>query len=306
MRAAYRCAWVAACGSLLASAAFADGLETVDEEHIAGSGSISLAYQSIEVNEFDTNVSEVNIGEVQTHSLYLEVDYAITDRWLVKAGIPYIKKKYNGPARHDPLTLMPPRPEVPFVDDGQYHSEWQDFLLEASYLWLDAPVIVEPFVALFIPSHDYPHFAQAAVGQNLWKLEFGVDLTKYMPFSDWYYRGRFGYTFVEETVGVNVNHFRVAAEAGYFFTPGLSASAFLLGKFGNGKDANEFTPATVRDENWYQHDRTTRHSFLNAGASVEWYINDGYMLRASALTSVWGRSVHLVHLAWTIGLTRYF
>jgi len=303
---ARRCKWPSVCGLLLASSAFADGLDTVEDEHVAGSGSIALSYQTIEVNKFDTSVSEVDIGEVLTHSLFVELNYALTDRWLLTAGIPYIYKKYNGPARHDPLTLVPPRPDVPFVDDGRYHSEWQDFVLGATYLWIDTPVIVEPFVNLIIPSHDYPHFAQAAIGQNRLKAEFGVDLTKYMPFSDWFYRGGVSYTVVEKTLGVNVNHFRVHGEAGYFFTPHLSASAFVLGKLGNGKDATAFPPSARTDEAWYQHDRTTRHNYVNVGATTDWYINDNYMLSVSALTSVWGRSVHMVRLAWTVGLTRYF
>jgi len=291
---------------MLGTAAFADGLATVDDEHVAGSGSASLSYQSIEVNKFNTSVNDVDIGEVLTHSLYLELNYALTDRWLLNAGIPYLKKRYNGPARHDPLTLDPPRPDIPFLDDGRYHSAWQDFVIGATYMWIQDPVIVEPFVNLLIPSHDYPHFAQAAVGQNRLKAEFGVDFTKYMPFSDWFYRGGISYTVVQKTLDVNVNHFRVHGEAGYFLMPDLSISAFVLGKLGNGKDATEFPPSARTDEAWYQHDRTTRHSYVNVGAGADWYINDAYMLHVSALTSVWGKSVHLVHIAWTVGLTRYF
>jgi hypothetical protein len=293
-------------GVLAPAYVLADGIANEDEDHIAGSGSLAVFYQTIEVNEFNNNKTEVDIGEVLTHSVYLEGSYAITDRWLVSVGIPWIKKKYNGPARHDPLALDTPRPDVEFIDDGRYHDEWQDFVLGLNYLWRDAPVIIEPFFNLIIPSHSYPFFGQAAVGQDVWKAEFGADVTKYMPFSDWFYRGSLSYTVVEKTLGVNVNHFRGRAEAGYFFTPNLNVSAFLLGKLGNGKDATDFAPSVVQDEAWYQHDRTMRHEYLNAGAGVEWYIDDGYMLNVSALTTVWGRSVHMVDLAWTVGVTHYF
>jgi hypothetical protein len=298
--------WAAFCSLTLSSAAFADGLATASDEHSAGSGSMSLAYQSIEVNKFNTGDAKIDLGEVLTHSLLLEVNYALTDRWQISASIPYLRKKYDGPAPHDPLTLVPPRPEVPFVDDGQYHNEWQDFVFGASYLWINEPVIVEPFANLTLPSHDYPFFAQAAVGQDLWKAEFGVDVTKYMPFSNWFYQGAVSYTVVEKTLGVNVNHYRVRGQAGYFFTPHMSASAFVLGKIGNGNDASEFPPSARTDEAWYQHDRTSRHSYIDVGVGTDWYINDDYMLSVSALTSVWGKTVHMVHLAWTVGVTRYF
>ena len=72
----------------------------------------------------------------------------------------------------------------------------------------------------------------------------------------------------------------------------------------HGKDPRD--QAFVHDEAWYQHDRTTRHNYVNVGIGSDWYINDDYMLSVSALKSVWGRSVHLVNLAWTVGVTRYF
>ena len=300
----YGCATLG--GLLVPVLALGDGAESADTEHIAGTGSLAIAYQAITVNKFNTSAGEVDIGEALTRSVYIEGSYAITDRWQLTVGIPWITKKYNGPGRHDPLALDTPRPDVPFIDDGSYHDDWQDFVISANYLWLYEPLTVEPAVTLMIPSHSYPFFGNAAVGQDRRKLELGVNLTKFMPFSNWFYRGGLSYTFVEKTLGVNVNHFRARAEAGYFFTPDINASVFLLGKFGKGKDATEFAPAVLRDEAWYQHDRTTRHSYLNAGATTEWYVSDGSMLSLSALTTIWGKSVHMVDLSWTVGLTHYF
>lgn len=292
--------------SLTAQVLAAENLQLEDADHAAGNGSVSIAYQSIDVSKFNTGESDVDIGEVLTHSLYVEFDYALTDRWQIKAGLPYIKKRYDGPGRHDPLTLVPPRPDVPFIDDGSYHSNFQDFFVGINYLWRSDPVIVEPFVNLFIPSHDYPHFANAAVGQNLWKAEVGVNLTKYMPFSDWYYRVGTSYTFVEKTLGVSVNHVRLNGELGYFFTQDFSANLLVQSKLGHGDEATAFPPPSRTDERWYQHDRTTKHNFVNVGIGADWFFGDKYQLYGSAFTTVWGNSVHLVDLAWSIGISRYF
>ena len=292
---------------VLATPALADNeLLSPDDGHTAGSGSISLNYQNIVVNDFNTSFSEVDIGEVQTHSLYLEIAYALTDRWQLSAGLPYIKKRYKGPGVHDPLTLVPPRPEVPLIDDGNYHNEFQDYSLGVSYLWIRDPVIVEPFARLEIPSHDYPHFGNAAVGQNVWKAEIGVDLTKLMPFSDWYFRAETSYTFVEKTLGVSVNHFRFNGEAGYFFNDAVSAKWFVLAKHGKGDDGSAFPPPSRTGEAWYQHDRTTRHSYVNTGVGANWFFHEDYQLSGSVMTSVWGKSVHLVNIAWGMSITRYF
>jgi len=292
--------------SLTTQAFGADSLQLEDADHAAGKGSISIDYQSISVSDFDIGHTKVDIGEVRTQSLYVEINYSLTDRWQITAGLPFVTKRYDGPAQHDPLTLVPPRPEVPFLDDGSYHSNFQDFLVGISYLWRTDPVIVEPFVNAFIPSHDYPHFAQAAVGQNLWKLEVGVDLTQQMPFSYWYYNIETSYTFVEETLGVGVNHFRLNGELGYFFSESFSANLFVQTKFGQGDEATNFPPGSRTDERWYQHDRTSKHEFGNVGIGANWFFADKYQLSGSAFTTVWGDTVHLIDVAWSIGISRYF
>jgi hypothetical protein len=295
-----------ACLVLSAQAAAAEDPQYDDPGHQAGSGSVMVAFQTIDVSKFDTGAQEVDIGTVSTQDLYVEMEYALSDRWTVKAGLPYIRKKYDGPARHDPLALVPPRPEVPFIDDGRYNGGLQDFLVGATYHWLQDPLIVEPFVDVFIPSHSYPHFGQAAIGQNRWKTELGVDLVKLMPFSNWYYRLGVGYTFVQKTLGVNVNHYRLLGEVGYYFRPELSANIFLQYKKGQGNSGLDFPPDARTDERWYQHDRTLRHSYLNGGIGADWFFNDRYQLSGWAFTTIQGDSVHVVDLATSISLTRYF
>lgn len=271
-----------------------------------GHGSVTIAVQAIEVHEFNTSVSDVDIGSVTTRSAYFELEYAASSRWLLSMAIPYVRKDYDGPGRHDPLTLDPPRPEVPYLDDGRFHGSLQDFVLGARYLLAARPLQIEPFAYVIIPSHDYPHFAQAAVGQNLWKVELGVEATHFLPFSDWYYRVATSYTVVEETLGVNINHFRLYGELGYFLGPTVAAHAFFSGKHGRGDDATAFPPTRRTDERWYQHDRTSRHSYLNVGIGADWNFHDDYQLSFTWLRSVWGKTVHLVDYSVTVGITRYF
>jgi len=42
-----------------------------------GHGSVTLALQMIEVNEFDIGDTDVDIGSVSTRSAYLELEYAV-------------------------------------------------------------------------------------------------------------------------------------------------------------------------------------------------------------------------------------
>lgn len=277
-----------------------------EDLYAKGHGSVSLTFQMIEVSNFNNSVQDVDIGSVSTRSAYLELEYALAERWLLTVGVPYVKKRYDGPAKHDPLKLVPPRPDVAFLDDGRYHSSLQDFVIGMRYLLDTEPLLLQPFVVAYVPTHDYPHFAQAAVGQNLWRFEVGLEATHYLPFSDWYYRLAGSYTFVEETLGINVNHFRLHGELGYFLKPEFSLNIFFHGKDGRGDDATTFPPSKRFDERWYQHDRTARHAYLNVGLGGDWLFSDKYQLTASAFTSVWGETVHLVDWAASLGITRYF
>ena len=109
----------------------------------------------------------------------------------------------------------------------------------------------------------------AAVGQRLFKFQLGTSFAWFPGLSNAYYRADIAYVFVEKTLGVNVNHWRVNAEAGYRFTPRLTGRVFMLLKDGKGLSVPEdFTSAdgvfVMTDEKWYQHDRLIKHNFMNA------------------------------------------
>jgi hypothetical protein len=280
--------------------------EQFEQYYIKGSGSIFFNYQYISVDEFDIGPTRVPTGEVRTQSFYVQVDYAVADRFRLKAGVPFIKKKASGSTVHDPLALVPPRPEVPFIDDGKYRSNFQDFFIGVEYLWINKPVTLEPFFSFSIPMDDYDFFGNSAIGPRLWKAEFGLELTHLMPFSDWYYTAGVGYVISEKALDVNVNHFRIHAEVGYFLAPDFSINVFGTYKKGNGDSALQFPPPARTTELWYQHDRTTRHNYANAGIGADWFVSHDYQISASALQTIWADSAHWVDFAINFGVTRYF
>jgi hypothetical protein len=275
----------------------------IEQLYPPGHGSVSLSFQMLEVSEFNNGLQDVDIGEVSTRSVYFELEHALSERWQIRLGLPYIKKKYQGPAPHDPTILVPPRNTAPFVDDGHYHSNWQDLSIGLEYLLDTEPAVLQPYVLAFIPTHDYPHFAQAAVGQNLWKVEVGMELTWLPPFSYWFYHLDGGYVVVEETLATSVNHFRLHGEVGYFLRPDLSMSAFFMGKKGRGYNG-DYPDRTTED--WYQHDRRGHHNILNAGFSTDWYFAERYQLTAATFTTVWGDEVHKLDWGLSVGITRYY
>ena len=271
-----------------------------------GHGHFTVEYQYISVDGFQASTGKIDIGTTDTHTLYFELDYNVTDRLAVVVGLPLIRKRYQGNFPHAVAGLDPPNNTAPFIDDGKYRTEWQDWHLGVRYLAKEGPLSIEPFVSLGVPSSDYPFFANAAVGQNLNKLDVGADFTYVPPISDAYFRLGIGYVFVEETLGTNIDHWRINGDAGYFFGPRLSGRVFFMLKTGNGLVFPDDFPTPRTGERWYQHDRTVKHNYMNVGVGLDWAINEDYALSTSIMTQTWAEQFHIMDFATTIALTRSF
>ena len=264
-----------------------------------------MSYQYIHADGFEASFGKLDIGTIDTHTLNLELDYHLTDHWSLSLGIPLVRKRYQGNFPHDPTALDPPR-DVPNIDDGSYHTDFQDWHLGVRYLAVDGLLRIEPFAALGVPSNDYPFFANAAVGQNLWKFDIGASFTYTPGLSDAWYRLDLAYVFVEETLDTSIDHWRVRLEAGYFFSPRWSGRVFVLVKDGDGLRFPDDFPPPRTGEKWFQHDRLIRHNYVNAGLGVDWAFDDRHRLSFSGLTMVHADQVHIVEYALTVGLVRSF
>jgi hypothetical protein len=285
----------------------ADQAPAADPESRAGHGHVSATYQYINVDGFQSSIGKLPIGSVDTHSLNLEVDYYLNDRITLLAGIPFVRKRYQGPGQHNPLLLAPPRPEIENVDQGNWNTDFQDFHLGIQYLAFDSPTWrIQPYAFLGVPSNDYPFFGHAAVGQQVLKFDVGSSVSWYPPISDAYYRLNLGYVFVEKTLGVNINHWLVGAEAGYFFSPRITGRVFVLLKRGHGLTFPDDFPLPRTDERWYQHDRMVKHNYMNVGLGLDWSLNEKYRLTTSLLTMTWAQQVHVMRYAVNVGITRSF
>jgi len=285
-------------------------VNATEAESRKGSGQIVVTYQYNYTDGFESDIGALPIGSIDTHVMNFELQYALTDRLTVIAGIPYVRKRYNnGPLPHDPLLLDPPRPYIENVDQGGWNSDFQDFNIGARYRVKEGAFSVEPFAYLGVPSQEYPFYGNAAVGQQLTRLQVGSSLMWYPGLSNAYYSADIGYVFVEETLGVNVNYWNIRAEAGYQFGPRLTGRLFGLLKKGSGlRVPTDFPgfPGQLNDEMWYQHDRTLKHNYLNVGIGLDWVLNDHYSVSSNYMEMIWEDQVNILDYAFTLSLVRAF
>ena len=275
-----------------------------------GSGQFVLTYHFNTTDGFESSIGDLPIGSIDTHVLNFELQYALTDRLTVIAGIPYVRKRYNnGPLPHDPLLLDPPRPYIENVDLGDWNSDFQDFNIGAKYQIREGAFSVAPFVNLGIPSNEYPFYGNAAIGQQLTRLQVGSSLMWYPGLSNAYYSADISYVFVEKTLGVSVNYWNIRAEAGYQFGAHMTGRLFGLLKKGSGLSVPDDFPGfpdQLTDELWYQHDRMLKHNYMNIGIGFDWVLNDRYSVSSNYMTMIWADQVNILEYALTLSVARTF
>lgn len=270
-------------------------------------GRISIGYQVQHTKGLILDNGDVpGTTTTDAHIMYITVDHMLGDRWEAHAEIPFIDKRSSGgPGAHRPDLLTVPHPEAEFLDDGLYHAGWQDWILGVSYHGDWGRFTLEPHLIATIPSHDYSHFANAAIGQNLWRLKLGVDFTHRLESSNFYYSGGYSYEVWEKVLGksLNKNHFR--ASVGYFFSPQVSGWIFANARNGQGLTTDD-VGSDRTSEIWYQHDRLSQHNYVLAGIGARYRINDLYSLSVTGARMVWGRNVHDLKYAYGVEVSRSF
>lgn len=300
---------LAALAWLTAGGALADELPPATDASIGPEyrGRVTIGIQSLHTGSLITDDGRIpGRTKTDTQAVNLAVDYALNDEWQVHVSLPYMRKRSNGgPGAHDPATLATPHPEADFLDDGFYHSNWQDWTLAVSRHTTFAGFDLEQRLSLHIPSSDYSFFANAATGQNLHTLALGFDLSRRVAATNFHYSLGYSYLFREEIGGVNSNKNHVRVSAGYFFSPRLSARLFANGSYGRGRDSSDFD-GDRSSEAWYQHDRTSRHNYAIAGIGASYQVNPAYSVSLNAATMIWGRTVHDLEHGYELQVSRGF
>jgi len=297
------------------------------QEQSRGDGSMRIEYQLIRTGSFLSGSEEFDYWTTDTQVAMLSGDYAINDRWTVFAALPYVRKRFNsevpwGGDPHNPndpywIDFVPP--DKQFWDDGDYHGALQDFSIGVSYRFAKGPWTLNPYISYGVPASDYPFFAKAAIGKNLWTLPIGTSFSFIPYFSDWHFDGNVAYVFSEETLDINVDYWLVHLSAGYWFKANLSVNAFLGLKYvreGISLLAPEFvnenaaSPPVYPDdwdtEVWYHHDRLVGNRNLNFGLSIDYFFSPEWKVSGSGYQSIWTDESNEVDFAFALGFTRFF
>ena len=261
-------------------------------------GSVSLAYQNTHVRDhFYSRGLRLDVGHVRTQSVSIDVDYGLTGRVSVGAGLPLVASKYLGefPHRHaDGRTL----------DDGRFHGGFQDLRFDVRVLALERPVAITPFLAFSAPTRDYEFFAHSAIGLAVREAQAGAYVGA--AFSRFYVQGRYSYAVPERVLGRRRTRSNVDAEVGWVAAPRIRVFAFQM--IHASHDGVEILPRFVglSADEIHHHDQLGRSRMLDIGGGIAVAITPSMDGMCSASKTLSGANTHAVQYALTVGASWRF
>jgi hypothetical protein len=185
----------------------------------AGVGSVSAQFQWISnTGHFLTDGSLRKASFSDNASIYVETEYAFTDRFSAAFGVAYVYSRYS--------SKDTPPPIFPFLPSDQcrcWSSGWQDFGFTARYNLIGGgrrSYAVTPSISVGVPSNDYPFRGEAVVGKNLKEVRLAVDAGKRLDMISrrLSVQGRYSYTIVEKVLDISTNRSNINLEPGFEVT----------------------------------------------------------------------------------------
>ncbi len=308
-----RIAAIACCALSIASAAWLPQAHAQAAVPEKGHGAVAMTYQTIAVEKHTDDLgNSMGIGNITDNALYLNLDYGLTDRLAVTAGIPYKYNRFSGFPSHDPASLPPQfRDGQRLIDDGKYRGGWADWAVSIRYQLLAEPFLLTPYIAYSRPSHDYVFFAESAFGTHQTALQFGLNAGGRFarPWQNLLWSVSGVYSFMQPKGGLRVNHANLVLDLGYLITPRLNTHLTLEHEWSfNGITDPQFInpDGSINFGYFLFHDSLLNVSYTKLSAAMGYQLNDNWSVFADYGTSLSGKEVHLIKYAVTVGISRSF
>lgn len=257
-----------------------------------GSFDLSLDYSnSLNKKHLSPTGVAADIGHTDTKTLSIIAIYGLSDRFMMKLGLPYLETRYRGESPH-PVE----------VDDGHTHATLTDLQVSLHFQLKDGPFALAPYAAMVIPTNSYPTLGHAAPGRGL--DEYWIGFYAGRSLNDWiprtYVQGRYNYAFVEKAAGISHDRSNANLEIGYFVNP--SWSIRVLGAWAETHGGID-PPIPLTSPLFPFHDILVDESYVQVGGGASWTINDRWSAYGLYMHALQGTSGHKVEHRVSVGLS---
>jgi len=225
----------------------------------------------------------------------VDVNYGVSRRWSVSAGLPFVFAKYRGEGFTGPVSWVP----YSSADSCHcVHGALQDVRFGAHYnlLRLRRSFSLMGSAALLIPTHNYEYVGEAVVGFGLREADFSVDagqrLDSLVPGLS--VDGHYGYTVSQRPLAIKHDRSNARFNARYGLTDRLAGYAVvaLQRTHGGLRFPEDVAPFPER---YHEFHRLLQDNYFEAGAGVSYAWGD-WDLSFSAIKTVSGTNTHNVHV----------
>jgi hypothetical protein len=281
-----------------------------------GEGSFSTSYNYIAFNgHFRTDGTRTAEAASRAQNILLGVEYGLTDRFALSLSVPIVMTRYadTNPPSEVLHGLFAETVQAvgtsyyghQFLDDQSYHATLQDFYFNARYNLVSRPLVLTPFVALGVPSHDYAYVGEAAPGRDLREFQFGTYIARRLdPFlRKAYLQGQISFAIPEESLDVRTNRVNGSLEFGYFLTRRIAARGFA--NWQHTFRGLRFPEDLTTPEIALTHDRLLKANYWHLGGGLSYVINPQIEISGDVVTFLAGNDTHY-GTEISLGITRNF
>ena len=225
-------------------------------------------------------------GAMIWNNVMSDLSYGVTDRLAVRLNVPFVISKYGGNLPHTPLAGRAN------LDDGDWHSTFQDLLAEVRFRATSGSIAVTPFVAVSVPTHYYEYYGHGAAGRKLVEGQFGVAAGRLLDplLPNGYVQVRYMYGVPEKVLGISHNRSQLNFETGYLLGPAFTVR--FLGSWqrthGGWRVPIDYPPFT--SPQFQAHDQVSRNDYLRLGGGVSYSLTGSVDVNVFGYGTVWGRN----------------
>jgi hypothetical protein len=252
-----------------------------------GEATLGLGFLHTSADEhLDYQGHAANLGVMTWNNVMADLSYGITDRLAVRLNIPFVISRYDGPFPHPRVAGQPN------LDDGNWHSTFQDLLAEVRFRATQGSFVVTPFAAVAVPTNHYVYYGHAAPGRDLVEGQFGVAAGRLLDplLPNAYGQVRYMYGIPEKVLGMSHNRSQVNFEVGYLLGPALTIRA--LGSWqrshGGWRSPVDWPASTTLA--FHSHDQLARNQYFRMGGGVSYSITGSLDVNLIGYATLSGKS----------------
>jgi len=269
------------CALLIAVAKLAQAQAWVP---LRGEGQVTITYENLYVRDhLDYTGKRFDAGPIRTNTVITTFEYGLTNKLALDSELTHVTSKYEG--------FVGPVPHGP-PDTGFYHPTFQDARIGLRYNVTSRQMVVTPFIATVIPTHNYETRGHTAVGRNLHELQIGMnvgrDLGDIIPRT--YVEARYYYAMVENVEQFGLNRSSGDWELGYFASPRFSLR--FTGAWIHTYSGVRFPLDSGIPDFHELHDRAAKSGYLRFGGGLSFSLNRSFDLHADFGNTARGSNTH--------------